>query len=297
MKKILLFIVSAFTITSCAIKDAAPPDPNIGALNILNSVMFQNRFALDPLNVAFRLNTLIVEADMDGVSLDNISAATRNRLFGEKVVITLDDQGVYTLDYKGVPAKGDDLREGKIKIKTNGFRTLSEGNAVWDVMISGDDCYYFGWGVNLLKFSAEEYSIRQFESNDWVVTMRKFVSYLGDTEQESSSDWTATYNFRQTGADQSLASISRSSYAFVITAYDVKTMSSEDRYDITTTFPLRYNAKCEDPYSVLGDGAITIASVESALELTENKWLGQTLDDCSPSVAITYKGLTTYYQY
>ena len=91
--------------------------------------MNQSVFSLDPFDVAFRLNTLIVEGNGD---YEAAPQGVRDTLFAPGTILSYNEtDGRYTLQYNGRAPhmKNDYTRMGDLIIKTNGYATLTDGPA------------------------------------------------------------------------------------------------------------------------------------------------------------------------
>ncbi|MDD3107870.1 MAG: hypothetical protein PHV49_01470, partial [Alistipes sp.] len=134
MKKIFIVaLMGLLGLTSC-LGDGSKGDPTITGYSIYMDVNRQNVLALDPTNIAFRLNTLICEGKGDIQSVpDNI----RRKLFSSGTTITYDEaKGSYDLVFNGSTITGDFARKGTVSVVTNGFDSLGMVGAQWGVLIS-----------------------------------------------------------------------------------------------------------------------------------------------------------------
>ena len=93
---------------------------------IYSSAAKQTLVALDPFNVAFRLNILIAEGDGD---FNAAPGEIRQKMFSTGTVISYDEtRANYKLVFNSGSISGDYPRKGTITISTNGYGSLAEAD-------------------------------------------------------------------------------------------------------------------------------------------------------------------------
>ncbi len=302
MKKIFLMMAAGLALfASC--DTGGETEEDLGAIlaaYAYNSNVRQFTANLDPFHVAFLLNTLMVEADLLGVDVNDASlSTTRTTLFGSAIGISYDDQGVYTLLLSG-KGEYDYLRNGTIKIKTYGT-TLSSGNT-WDVLIPKEDAYTVSIDGVLTKIYSEAYSIACTQDNTWRISLTHFVSNMPEAaEYELFSDWSGTMTMVQDQfpGDQSLASVSTSGYSLSVNSdSQIQTMYISDLMQVTvpSSTPLKFSPAC--PLNRILEGGMSTHFTDSELvtdpyAIATAVWTESTTD-CVANVELKYLG--TIYQ-
>lgn len=310
MKKIFLVLAAvSLLFASCLKSDPPETDPMIPALLMYSAVSFQNIAALDPFSVAFRLNSLLTEAE--GNDFENIVPATKEKFFGTWTKISYEaSSGVYTIEFTGGAAEGDYLRSGKLFIHTNGNPVLTD-EAVWDISTETDKPYAMSLSdaslvnINLVpdtdadtdaeSQSRYKYSIRTKDLHEWEVKVTDFDSWVNSSSLHSN--WGCTYTISHDGASQLPGAIEAAKYyVYVGTSSDAKTFLLGDRISVTTQSPIVYSAKCGWGVIVSG-GEITI-SLSDISYTSEGYCIVQwteTDNDCKPGTYIYYNGYEKTY--
>ena len=302
MKKFLLLAGIVALCSSCLKNDYYKESLTSTGYNIYLAAYRQSILALDPFNIAFRLNTLIVEGKGD----PNATTLTlRNEVLAPGAQITYTEStGLYTIVYSGAPATGDAARrdfthKGSIRIFTNGYATLSEASAKWTVeILSGYTLYS---NADAIGIKANVYTIENQETNSWSVSMQNFVSNISTASSSGStnyaSDWTGVYEIKQETGTQNVADVVKSIFTVNTHIRGSKTMYyPADAMTVATPTPYQYNPQCSNRVPV-GNGKMTISLMEdTALQnYTEAQLLGTDTKTCNPKTRITYSGNSTDY--
>ena len=174
MKKLLLLMAGCAALFSSCLKDyegtSAPSTLPYYSLYI--NTMNQSVFSLDPFDVAFRLNTLIVEGNGD---YEAAPQGVRDTLFAPGTMLSYNEtDGRYTLQYNGRAPhmKNDYTRMGDLIIKTNGYATLTEPGARWNIEFSpAETKYRIVDGSASVSMTSTSYIVSLTSTNQWAVTM------------------------------------------------------------------------------------------------------------------------------
>ena len=210
------------------------------------NTMNQSVFSLDPFDVAFRLNTLIVEGNGD---YEAAPQGVRDTLFAPGTILSYNEtDGRYTLQYNGRAPhmKNDYTRMGDLIIKTNGYATLTEPGARWNIEFPSETKYKIVDGSASVSMTSTSYIVSLTSTNQWAVTM----SGMATTQSASnlSSDWNGTYRIVQLSGDQTYDAIKASHYTISTeilygkSMYEMYTSSDKNelRINTKTTVPFYY---------------------------------------------------------
>ncbi len=299
MKNLFLLMASSLLLfASCSLNvgnEGNDPETRrrIIATSMHNSNMGQILVCLDPFNLAFRLNTLMIESEAyEGNVNDNALAKMREDLFGTSTTITSDNEGVYTLVLKG-QGKQDYLHSGTLVIQTNGS-TLSNGNT-WSLSIPKTAEYSFSMSGTTVALYTDSYTITSTEDNKWEIQIRKLVSNQPETDYtETKSDWSGKITMTQDKfTDQTLNSISKSTYTMEVeSAYQITTMYVTDTMSVQTIDPLVFNPECGQS-EIVGAGSMRSAFTypwSDPLDFTLSEWKGEGTE-CDPEIEVQYYGV------
>ena len=123
MKRLLLLLGCVAAFSSCLKNDKFERDMTSTGYIIYSSAAKQTLVALDPFNVAFRLNILIAEGDGD---FNAAPGEIRQKMFSTGTVISYDEtRANYKLVFNSGSISGDYPRKGTITISTNGYGSLA----------------------------------------------------------------------------------------------------------------------------------------------------------------------------
>ena len=298
MKKlfILLTLGCAAAFSSCLKNDRYESDLNAPGYDMYAIVTRQNIVALDPFNAAFRLDMLIAEGDGD---YNEATAEIMNTLFSAGTTIAYDEPtGVYTLTYNGSPSSKDNVRIGTIRIRTNGYASLDEPQARWDIDLSQTNAYSI-FDPEEIAISASSYAIENQGDNKWQVVMKNFCAKFATAE--NGSDWTAVYLIEQQQGGRLYKEVTKSNFLVSTTANNSTTMDAPTEanrlYASTPDIPLMFNPSCSRRLPVAqGEMNIYLAN-DIDLESFTTVQIGP--DDpsvCYPITRITYQGTTKEYE-
>lgn len=305
MKKFVLFLASGLWLfSSCSLKtnnETDDPDTRreLVAYLMHTSNINQIIICLDPFNLAFRLNTLMVESEAYGGDVNHADLAqVRQKLFGQ-TTISSDNTGAYTLTLQG-EGEYDYLRSGTVVIQTNGS-TLSNGNS-WTLSIPKSAKYCISNSSSIVGLYVDGYMISSTEDNKWEIQIQKLVSSMSsstsdnledDKESEAKSNWSGKITITQNKGNQTLASIKESTYNMdVASNYQITTMYTADTMSVQTTKPLTFNPACELGEHIVGNGVMSSAFTNSGanpLDVTLSTWKGEG-NECNPEVETKYLG-------
>ena len=314
MKQFLLLAgLVIFAFSSCNKDDFQEQSKVQQGKEMWKMVSKQNRLVLDPFNVAFRLNTYLVEKNKVDVDQDYLGKIT-DTLFGFSKKATLTQDGTkWKIEYPGnyiISGSNGELidsrRTGVISIETGG-KYLGDENSAWTVTVEGSGYTTYTWvyGRENMVYDVNwnSYSIACTGVNQWDVEVNGFKSrYYGD----ETADWTMTYYIVQNGAgDQSFESIKTATYSISNDVNNrVLTMYSPIEYNFRINTPIVYNAKCGYLRKTSG-GVVTLLPYENAnaVEPLENyktilEWLpGVAGQECSVFTLIRFGGNTETVSY
>lgn len=268
MRKFYLFAVAALclSLTSCLKGTEYEPSKVAGGLQLYSIVSNQNAVALDPMNIAFRLNTLLFEvkaANNPDVTIDNIKITVDNnefklkdKLFGSAVIAeTAVGSGIYTFEFNEYNAASNDYtHEGTLKINTLG-KLLSElvPGEMWDIQNHTSELFTLVAGRlrYAIDFDESGYYISNEGANKW----RLFTSGIGlvsfdkNASNDLKSAWIIDYTITQNKGEQGYVDITKSEYSLAGTC-EGKPMGVDFdfKYDAYTS-PLILKASCRNVYS------------------------------------------------
>ena len=304
--KLLVLAGCIATLSSCLKNDYYERTQTAMGHNIYVSVRKQNVLTLDPFNVAFRLNTLIEEGNGDP---NQASDSIKNLLCTSETTIAFDEaSGVYTLTYTGSPTVGDTdnkdfVRKGTIKIKTNGYPTLSTPSAQWEVDFTSETTYSIFSNGDEVKLTATSYTINNTGDNNWTVYTTQFVSSVpspsgdGTNSTDYKSGWNGSYQISQSSGTQKLSDIQQALFSINSSNNGTTMYYPLDKMTASTPTPFQYNPQCSI-FVPVGNGRMIIFLSEDAnLEnYTEAELLGGTETNvCNPKTRISYGGYVTEY--
>lgn len=148
MKRILfLFILGVTTLLSSCINGDDESSPTLPGVYIYANVKFTNDLAVDPINVAVRLNILLMEAEGDPSNFDSAVVTisdndynVKDELFGSNVDIEETSTGVFAVTYSDSYNESYNLlRRGTFIIDTKNYSSLYEDGSVWDISMGQSD--------------------------------------------------------------------------------------------------------------------------------------------------------------
>lgn len=298
MKKlfILLTLGCAAAFSSCLKNDRYESDQNAPGYDMYVVVMRQNIVALDPFNAAFRLNMLIAEG---GGDYKAAPSEIMNTLFSAGTRIEYDDPtGVYTIEYNGSPTTKDNVRNGKIRIRTNGYATLDEAQARWTIDLAQTDSYSI-FDPEEIKISADSYTIENMGTNKWQAVMKSFRAKFAAAE--NGSDWTAVYDIEQKEGGRLYKEVIKSNFLIGTTANKSTTMDapteSSRLYASTPDIPFMFNPSCSRRLPVAqGEMNIYLATDTELESFTTAQIVPNDPSVCYPVTRITYQGYTKEYE-
>lgn len=282
--------------TSCSLKhdagsNSAENRRKVIATSMHNATMGQMQVNTDPFNIAFRLNTLMVESEPYGWDVNHAAlAAMRQNLLGAQTTITVNAD-VYTLSLQG-QGKYDYIHTGVLVIHTNGA-PLSNGNA-WILDIPETANYRFSLSGTTVGLHADNYVITSAGDNKWEIQIGKLVANRPETEYSAAkSNWSGKITVTQDQFDnQGLEAVSKSTYSMDIESHrQITTMYVTDTMSVKTLEPLQFNPECAQG-QVVGAGQLQTAftfSWSGPLDFTLSEWKGEGVK-CDPEIEVQYYG-------
>ena len=297
MKKFFLLLACVATLSACN-TDTGGEDPQITRYKQIGALLYlgtlnQLAYNLDPFDLAFRLNTLIIETQNAGGSLDDLNnSPLKTKLFGATIISK--DGPVYTLNLATV-GPDDDIRSGTIRINT-ADATLSDGHT-WTLFLSKDDPYTVSIEGFLASVGASDYSITSEAENKWKVYLNGLVcktkSESGSSGNVDGSNWSGNMTIVQVDnpGDQTLNGISTSSYTVDISnTTKVTTAYFLNEVTVRTLTPLTYySPKCKNLITN-GSMSVHLADSDDLLDFAYAKWTPGT-EDCEPTIALDFHGV------
>ena len=265
MKKLLLLMAGCAALFSSCLKgyEGTSAPSTLPYYSLYINTMNQSVFSLDPFDVAFRLNTLIVEGNGD---YEAAPQGVRDTLFAPGTILSYNEtDSRYTLQYNGRTPhmKNDYTRMGDLIIKTNGYATLTEPGARWNIEFPSETKYRIVDGSASVSMTSTSYIVSLTSTNQWAVTM----SGMATTQSASnlSSDWNGTYRIVQLSGDQTYDAIKASHYTISTeilygkSMYEMYTSSDKNelRINASTSVPFYYNPECSTRNPV-AQGKLTI---------------------------------------
>lgn len=304
MNKLLVLAGCIAIFSSCLKNDYYERTQTAMGYNIYVSVRKQNVMTMDPFNVAFRLNTLIVEGDGDP---NQAPDSVKRLLCTAETTIAYDEaNGTYTLTYTGSPTEGDTdnkdfVRKGTICIKTNGYPTLGTPSAQWEIDFNTAPTYSVFSNGDEIKLAASSYIINNTGDNSWTAYASQFASSIPNTSADGISDykssWNGSFTITQSTGTQRLADIQNTLFTINSTNSGKTMYYPLDDMTASTPTPFKYNPQCSI-FVPVGDGKMIIFLSEDAnLEnYTEAELLGGSETNvCNPKTRISYGGYVTEY--
>ncbi|MBQ4278470.1 MAG: hypothetical protein IJC16_00755 [Rikenellaceae bacterium] len=261
----------------------------------------QNAIGLDPMNVAMRLNTLLIEAEKQGITDLNTAVkipvddgSTRlditKRLFG-RTEFKEPSPGVYSLKYpiNYKPTIGvDNIRYGTLIITTGGkyLNDLGPGEK-WTVT-AGDDFK----SESLLKIEYPNYEITRVQNNQWKFSFTDCTVYWTSLSENVGSDWNGEYVVTQVSGNQEYFAVRNSDFILDGESWGRTAFYTDDfKFEVTTPIQTRY-ATCGYRLYVTGEEKITLDDADRKYPTV---YAGYRLDggaDCSYFIDLTYEGVT-----
>lgn len=227
MKKILLLLASTPLLFNSCLKnnDIPDPDPMQPAIIIYEISNSQNALALDPWNIAVRLNSLLIEARDQAGDVEDLTgyivAESKKNLLGSTTDISYNQaDGIYTLAFYGsTPVYNDLARNGTLFIRTNGYATLEE-DATWEIYTATNDIYScldaeLSYRINLDALDNNQivYTVRAVSESHFEVNMQHFNVWI---TKEYGSNWTAFYEIYFNGSFPTPAEFKDAKYSVSI---------------------------------------------------------------------------------
>lgn len=298
MKKILFgaIIALTFIFSSCFKQDEYEDSEIVGIYYLNHAIMNQHIVALDPFNVALRLNALLIESEGDYTDQTLIT-----KLFGDKSTVSYDEtDGIYSIYFDG-SATTDLARTGITIINTNGYANLMEANASWDIKTIASSQYKLttddgGIIVNIPEGTSSAYTVSN-SGTRWTVRMRNFQSYYYSYSSEKS-DWTGTYTIVPDTFSGSSEILKDTKFYIDVDVESSVAMRSRDEVNVSTENPIRFNPVCGVRALAPGGTMKVILASGSMLDPTSYytaTWL-TSISGCLPPLLLSYNGITQEFE-
>ncbi len=287
MKKLKYFLVATvlpLMMTSCW----APPeqqggsDPMSAGLWLYNTAVIQSTYSLDPAAIAFRLNCLLTDKQLQGV--DNLidvkteaEALEMKFLFGEMVRIEENYKGVagdYRISFEmnGDKGQSDRNRGGSVIISTGG-KLLTEltDDEAWIVEIDPNNMlnYMASISEQITAERVAEYTIARTSSEGG---LSKFIVTVQDYQCKShlgiyTSSWSGSYGITPQTAEPLSMGVARKA-AFTMSIYmQGSTFAALDGTNQTSIRYLTTEDNMYKPACSMSNGNVYRSSGEEYVEL------------------------------
>ena len=289
MKKLKYLLVAAvlpLMMTSCwEAPNQTSSDPMNAGLWIYNTAVIQSTYALDPAAVAFRLNCLLTDKQLQGVNalnevLTEAEALEMKFLFGEMTYIEEDYKGVagdyrILFDLNGDKGQSDRARGGAIIIST-GEKLLTEltDNDMWVIELESNNVldYMASVSEQLTCESIADYVITASPAEggftQYNVAIKDYVckSQLGVYK----SSWTGAYTITpQTTSPLSMGVARKATYSMSV-AMQGPTFAALDGVNHTNIRYVTTENNVYKPACSLSNGVVYRASGEEYVAMTGN---------------------------
>ena len=289
MKKLKYLLVAAvlpLMMTSCwEAPNQTSSDPMNAGLWIYNTAVIQSTYALDPAAVAFRLNCLLTDKQLQGVNalnevLTEAEALEMKFLFGEMTYIEEDYKGVagdyrILFDLNGDKGQSDRARGGAIIIST-GEKLLTEltDNDMWVIELEPNNV------LDYMATASEQLTCESFA--DYIITASPaeggFTQYnvqIKDYVCKSQlgvykSSWTGVYTITpQTTSPLSMGVARKATFSMSI-AMQGPTFAALDGVNHTNIRYVTTENNVYKPACSLSNGVVYRASGEEYVAMTGN---------------------------
>lgn len=288
MNRIILPLVAvALLFVSCDKSKSEIPDPFEGYKGLYNLVSVQNNVAMDPFNVAYRLNIYL-----NAIKNNPSNAQSLRTKFFEGAEISTKDNETYTLKYT-FPTQmpvNDLWRNGTVIINTHG-QDLSAPNAIWEVTTDSDNPYILSindYGVLEQRLEAGKYQITTVSENRWEVNANEM--YIRMISMGLFSLWNVSVFVEQTKGGQ-VPDLANAEFKIETNPAVVnggKTLYSS-RIHYATLSPVLYAAACKYLSKAGGQEQIVVMDSYDLVGTDTIKYdRGRELI-CNPSYTITAK--------
>jgi hypothetical protein len=238
MKKFLLPIALLVLVLSSCSKTESKTDWLKTYVQAYQSVSLCMDVAMDPFQVAHRLNLYLEGGETE---------ALRQQLFPNATVKRADDGQSYTLTYTEAPSQPalDYNRSGVVIVHTHGAK-LSEKNALWEIETDNEYPYFvnypnYGYWYLVLDPKQNVYQIENNGTNRWNVRGDEF--YLSDYSAGAHTNW--SLDLIVTRVDNGGANLSAASFK-VESGQRVNggLIRENARYRYQTESPVYYSFTC-----------------------------------------------------
>lgn len=318
LKFLLVASIASFALTSClgnGDNGDIVPDTILGGMEIHDVAAGQSLYAIDPVTIAFRLNALLTDKQLqDASTLDDVRTEFGN---GEKTYLfggtRIEEnyngvEGDYRLTFEMAGTKGqyDRTRDGSVIISTGGklLTDLAADGSVWVVDFSDAQKLRYPTSTESITVeSAEEYFIES-RDGEYVVTMKNFRSYV---RSNLASSWSGEYSVKpQTSDLLSMKNLKKSTFNVSIGAFGKSMFDLSGRQpemQMTTPSSLIYKPDCGmnngSIYRFSGEEYVSFASADYDKEKYPSqfvivKYTPNVSEGCASMVSatITYNGQT-----
>ena len=286
LKNLLVAAVLPLMMTSCwEAPTQTQADPMNAGLWIYNTAVIQSTYALDPAAVAFRLNCLLTDKQLQGVNALNeviteAEALEMKFLFGESTFIEENYKGVagdyrILFDINSDKGQSDRVRGGAVIISTGG-KLLTEltDNDMWVIESDPNNL------LNYMATASEQLTCEGFA--DYIITASPadggFTQYnvaIKDYVSKSQlgvykSSWTGVYGIiPQTTSPLSMSVARKAVYSMSI-AMQGPTFAALDGVNHTNIRYITTENNIYKPACSLSNGVVYRASGEEYVAMTGN---------------------------
>ena len=188
-------------------------------------------------------------------------------------------------------------RTGQLEIITNGYATLQEPNAIWNLKTNTSSPYtifYGNYDIIIEIPQANNSYMIQNTGDKWTINMRSVLSYpqAYSSDDDFKSYWTAIYTVVPDTFSGSAEVLKSTKFSISPDVTTSTTMYTTDVLNIMTSSPMRYNPICGT--RAFAPGGSLIVSVAEATDPSgyfSVEWL-ENESGCKPTVALTFQGET-----
>lgn len=286
LKYLLVATVLPLMMVSCWPEpEQGESDPMTAGLWIYNTAVVQSTYALDPAAIAFRLNCLLTDKQLQGV--DNLNdvkteaeALEKKFLFGELTRIEENYKGVagdYRIVFDITSDKGqsDRARNGGVIIST-GNKLLTEltENDMWVIEADLNEpmTYQASTSESISCQNIDEYTITATQAEGgftrYIVAVKgyKCKSHVG----VYTSDWTGEYSITPQTAEPLSMSVARKAVYGMTIAMQGPTFAALDGTNQTQLRYLTTQENIYKPACSMSNGNVYRASGEEYVSLVGN---------------------------
>ena len=301
MKKIGSFLLGAVALlTGCSGGADFSGSKYDTAEEMYVQISTQNTIALDPMNVAMRLNTLLIEADKQGLSIvdddivltnNNIRLDIKRKMFGFGTRFKELAPGEYSIYYLSNYQPGvneDNTRYGTIIINTGGKYLNDLGPGEYWTVRAEDDLKSEG----IVKIEYPDFKISRIQNNQWNLSFEGCAVYWLTTSKEDCSNWNGEYVVTQRSGDQSYFSMTTAEYELDGESWG-RSAFYTDQFKTEIVTPLVYKyADCGYRLTVEGEEKYILDDESQKYPTVTAVYTPHESKSCAYVIFLSYEGVT-----